>query len=157
MKKIILFFALFVFTVANIIAQEVVSTAGETQSISGYEISWTLGEPIIQTISSGSTILTQGFHQSKLTVTAIDELLVSDFGLKVYPNPTSEFIVIKINKLENNPAFSLYNLSGKLLQSQSIYATETQINLNEYASGTYLLKLNQEFNQPLQTFKIVKK
>jgi hypothetical protein len=155
MKNI--FIASFLFVLAeSLSAQEVISSAGETQSISGCEVNWTLGEPAIETISSGSIIFTQGFHQSKLTVTAIDELLVSDLELKVYPNPTTEFVVIQINQLNNKPAFSLYDLSGKLLQSQLISASETHVNLSEYASGTYLLKLNQNLQRPFQAFKIVK-
>jgi hypothetical protein len=155
MKKIILFFALFVFTAANTIAQEVVSTAGETNTITGYEVSWTLGEPVIQTISSGSTVLTQGFHQSKLTVTAIDELLVSDLELKVYPNPTQDFVTISLSKMPENLIYSVFDLSGKLLENNRISNLNTKIDMQHYSGGSYILKLKNK-NQLIQTFKIIK-
>lgn len=136
-------------------AQEVVSTAGETQNAGNYEISWTLGETVIETVSSGTTTLTQGFHQTKLTVTAIDEITTTD--LKVYPNPTSEFVIISSNKLDDKSSYSLFNLSGKLLENKIISTSETRVNLKNYASGTYLLKLQYKPNQSLQTYKIVKK
>jgi len=95
--KTFLIIYFFFFAAFFVSSQEVVSSAGETQTIPGIEISWTIGEPVIETVSSGSSVLTQGFHQTKLTVTTIDELLFSDLELKVYPNPTSEFVIISSN------------------------------------------------------------
>ena len=37
-------------------AQEVISSGGETQSASGYEISWTIGEPVIETFTGSTNI-----------------------------------------------------------------------------------------------------
>lgn len=156
MKQLIIMI-LFVVEAFSVSSQEVVSPAGETQTISGTEISWTIGEPVIETAASVSNILTQGFHQSKLTVTAIDELLSSDFKLKVYPNPTSEFVTIHFNKPDKNPVYSLLGLKGNLIETKTISSTETSVNLQNFASGTYLLKISGKNNTLLQTFKIVKK
>ena len=155
--KTIIILHLLVLATFFVSSQEVVSSAGETQTISGIEISWTIGEPVIETISSGSTVLTQGFHQSKLTVTAIDDVLISDFELKVYPNPTSEFVIIFANNPEDKSSYSLFDLNGKLLENKIISTSETRVNLKNYASGTYLLKLQYNSGQPLRTYKIVKK
>ena len=156
MKKIILTQLFFFFAIA-LFAQEVVSTAGETQKISGIEISWSLGEPVIETVSNGSAVLTQGFHQSKLSVTAIDELLFPDSDLKVYPNPTSELVTIHFSAPKKNLVYSLSDLTGRMLESKTLSTTETNINLKKYASGTYLLKINDKNAQSLQSFKIIKK
>ncbi|MBN2747510.1 MAG: T9SS type A sorting domain-containing protein [Bacteroidales bacterium] len=156
MKKIVIL-PLFILLTVWLSAQEVVSSAGETQTVPGYEVSWTLGEAVIETVSDGTSVLTQGFHQSKIIVTAIDELLVSGLEIKVYPNPTAEFVNIHLSNIEEEPVYSLFDFSGKLLESKAISNTETRVNLNEYASGTYVLRLNQNFGQPLQTFKIMKK
>jgi len=137
-------------------AQEVISSAGETQKISGYEISWTIGEPVIETISAGTIILTQGFHQSKLTITPATEFLFSDIELKVYPNPTNEFITIYINKIGDNLNYFLYDLAGKLLETKPIITTETKLLLQTRSSGTYILKVQRDEKETLQTFKIIK-
>jgi len=155
--KTIIILQLLVLAAFFVSSQEVVSSGGETQTISGIEISWTIGEPVIETISSGSTVLTQGFHQSKLTVTAIDDVLISDFELNVYPNPTSEFVIISSNNLDDKSSYSLFDLTGKLLENKIISTSETRVNLRNYASGTYLLKLQYNPIQPLRTYKIVKK
>lgn len=138
-------------------AQEVISVAGETQNISGYEISWTLGEPVIETVSTETTVLTQGFHQSKLTVTAIDELLVSDLELKVYPNPTTDFVIVHMGSTAINAGLSLFDFSGKLLQQYLLTEPDARLNLTAYASGTYILKIYQEDKTPVQSFKIIKR
>ena len=156
MKKLFLL-TLFIYTTTFLNAQEVVATSGETKSASGFEISWTIGEPVIQTFSSGATILTQGLHQTNLQVTPVNKLLLPNLEISVFPNPSSEFIVIRLNELPPSPKFALFNLSGKLISQKNIESTNTQLNLNEFAPGTYLLKIMQEKNQELQTFKIIKK
>lgn len=155
MKKIIILFT-FLIGFLGAIAQEVVSSAGETQRAGRYEISWTVGEPVIETISSDSHILTQGFHQTALTVTPVNEMVISSLELKVYPNPASENVIIQLNKLDNDPLFSLFTISGQLLVRKSILESETCINLKNYSSGSYLLKISQGTQMPLKTFKIIK-
>lgn len=156
MKQIILLITILLISV-TLTAQEVVSSGGETQSASGYEISWTIGEPVIETFTGGSNILTQGFHQSKLTVTPITEFLNSKIELKVFPNPTSDFILIQFNELIENSGYTLFELTGKILESKLITSTETKLDLKNYASGQYILKLTKNSTQPLQTFKIIKR
>ena len=56
-------------------AQEVVSSGGESQSVTGYQVSWTLGETVIETISSGGNRLTQGFQQPKLSLNHVTDLI----------------------------------------------------------------------------------
>jgi hypothetical protein len=69
MKKIIaIILALFITTAINTQAQEIISTNGSYNEFSGGSISWTMGEPIIETQSNGSNDLTQGFQQADLNV-----------------------------------------------------------------------------------------
>ena len=142
-------------TIAN--AQEVVSSAGETQTVSGYEVSWTLGEAVIETHTAGSNILTQGFHQTKLTITALEELSVSELEVKVYPNPTSEFVIVHFKGNDITSQYLLYDLSGKLLQQNLIAKNDTRIDMINYSNGAYILKLIDDNNHPIQHFKIVKR
>jgi len=151
---LVIIFCLLVTSVS--FAQEVVSSAGETQQASGYELSWTLGEPIILTLSAGSNILTQGFHQSKLVVTAINEpgLLVSE--LKVYPNPTSDYVMIHFNSELQDKQYSLFDMNGKMIRINPISDTDTRIDVSTLTSGTYLLYITTKSDR-IQSFKIVKK
>lgn len=155
-KRIILFFVLFVFAAANTIAQEVIATAGKAESSSDCQVSWTLGETVIETAEAGSSVLTQGFHQSKLTITAIDKITEAGFDLKVYPNPTQDFVIVHFSKLNGQPTYQLIDLNGKLIEQQKISTTDVKINMRSFAEGAYLLKLINKNQNQLQTFKIIK-
>ncbi len=153
-------FSLLIFTLFIVLAlgaQEVVSSGGETQKVSGYEVSWTIGEPVIETFSGSANILTQGFHQPKLSVTPISEFQNSGIELKVYPNPTSDFVIIQTNGLTENLRYLLFDINGKLLENELITSEKTKMNLKNYSGGQYVLKLICNSNQPVQNFKIIKR
>ncbi len=141
----------------NLYAQKVISANGGTANAAGHTVSWTIGEPVIATISDANNTLTQGFHQTKLTVTAINDIQVSGVEIKVYPNPTSDFVNVHFSKTLENPSYLLFDLSGKLLQQKNIESTDVKINMTSFAEGSYILKLNHRGSQSLQTFKIVKR
>ena len=61
-------FSLFFLSSTN--AQEVITTAGDYHSAASGSLSWTLGEVLTETYSTGLNSLTQGFNQSQLSATA---------------------------------------------------------------------------------------
>ncbi len=150
----ILFLLLFVAGSAT--AQKVISANGGMATAAGTQVSWTIGEPITATVSDGTTTLTQGFQQSKLTVTAVNEIQVSGVEIKVYPNPTSNYVTVHYSKVVEKPIYRLFDLSGRLIQQKNIESTDEKIDMTEYSGGSYILKLNSG-QQPLQTFKIIKR
>ena len=67
MKKIIIFLQIiFIVSVLNLHAQVILSTNGSYDTFQGGSISWTMGEPITETIGNSNNELTQGFHQTDL-------------------------------------------------------------------------------------------
>ena len=65
---------------------ELVSASGASfQNSSGY-ISYSIGEVLTSTLTSSSTILTQGFHQTRLR-TGVPVINQSEIGISVFPNP----------------------------------------------------------------------
>ncbi len=156
MKNLI---GLLVFTLlftGNLQAQKVVSANGGTATAAGTEVSWTIGEPITATVSDGTTTLTQGFQQSKLTVTAVNDIQVTGVEIKVYPNPTSNYVTVHFSKVMEKPAYFLFDLSGRIIEQKNIESTDAKIDMTRFAGGSYILKLNSG-QQPLQTFKIIKR
>ena len=137
-------------------AQEVVSSNGDSKSAAGYEVSWTVGEAVIATMIGSTNTLTQGFQQPRLTVTAVTDLLYPGLEIKVFPNPTQEFITIRFSEYIEDTRYSLYDLRGKLIENKLINAADTEIDLKKYASGQYILKLTNKSRQAIQTFQIIK-
>ncbi len=140
--------------VGTINAQEVISTQGDSYSNSSNTIDYTIGEPIIETVSDGNNDLTQGFHQTLLTVVGIEDLDVN-FSVNIFPNPTSEIVNLDIEKYEGI-IFHLFTLEGKLLNQAVLTEKKTTLNVADYPKGTYLLKLSTSGNQKIKTYKIIK-
>jgi len=139
-------------------AQEVISSAGNTYSDEEHKVSWTLGEPVIKTIKGANNILTQGFHQTNLTVTALDNLNFPGLELSVYPNPVKHILNIKASgsgdiKLQ----LRLFGIDGKQLLQKEVMNNLEEINMFPYAGGNYLLKISTTGDAPVRIFKIVKR
>ena len=130
-----------VFVQAQTLTPQVLSTAG-TSFVNGTNVlDWTLGEPATFTLDNGTNLLTQGFHQNDLLITQVENL-DNSFGVTVFPNPTADFVQIQFDKATDNNVIELFSVEGKLLLSETKNATNiSQINMSNYANGTYLLKI----------------
>ena len=91
MKKKTLLAGVFISSISLLSAQEVISTQGDSYDNGTNTIDFTIGEPVIETVSDGTNDATQGFHQTNLTITNIEDL-DANFSVNIYPNPTSEVI-----------------------------------------------------------------
>jgi hypothetical protein len=139
-----------------ICAQEVVSSSGSSFKNSTHQLNWTLGEPVIETFVSGQSVLTQGFQQSKLTITAIGQISENEFKLKIYPNPVSAELTVEIFDFEGIINFSLFDINGKLLSQKKGEKPIETIDMQPYLQGSYLLKVGSANGDHLQTYKVIK-
>lgn len=76
--------------------------------------------------------------------------------IKVYPNPTDDLVTIQFQN-DFKGSYILFDQLGKQIQTDSISSLETQISLEKYPSGIYLLVLSSDRDKPIQTYKILKK
>lgn len=136
-------------------AQEVVSSQGDSYSNANNTLDFTIGEPILETLTDGTNTLTQGFHQTLLTITNVKDFDV-DFDVNISPNPTTERVNLKIDKFEGLTLY-LFDITGKLLQEAIVTEKQTIVEVTDYPMGTYLLKLTGQENRSLKTYKIIKK
>lgn len=156
-------FVLFLTGTGTTTAQQVVSTAGDYTGNSAVQMSWTIGEVVTTTVNSEDNILTQGFHQSRITITAIDKLIDLGFGISAFPNPASESVILRFDHMPDKQTdwlgkdyyFQLYDLSGKLLIYKHIEDMETVILMASFIPSTYFLKIIKN-NKEIRTFKIIK-
>lgn len=137
--------------------QQVVSSAGNFYSNTSGSVSWTLGELAVETLSTANNILTQGFQQSRLTITGIGDLPILDYEIVVFPNPVSDHLIIRTDKEQHeNLYYQLYDLSGKIILQNKILESETTVTVNHLKSAVYLLRI-MEGNRQVRAFKVVKK
>jgi hypothetical protein len=138
-------------------AQQTTSVAGGDASGSGGYVSYTFGQTFYTTNTSLDGAITQGVQQPyEIYTLGIDDR--SDIILKclAYPNPTFDFIMLKIENIEiKDLSFQLFDISGKLLAYKNVESNETKIEMINYISDIYLLKVIQD-SEILKTFKIIK-
>lgn len=75
-------------------------------------------------------------------------------AIKLYPNPTTGTIRFEHAELLEGATYQLFDVFGKLLQTQPVSANGIQ--LGEYADGLYFVRILQN-NQIITTEKIIKK
>jgi hypothetical protein len=151
-----LFFLFFLLCFGTIQAQQITTSAGDFNSNTAGSVSWTLGECVTNTYVGTNFVLTQGFQQSKLLITSIKDVSRNSLVLSIYPNPTSDFVLLKVTpESSKNLRYMLFDMNGKLLSEEKVTDSETKIPFNYLTAGTYLLKLITN-GQEMQVYKIVK-
>jgi len=127
------------------ISQNVVASGGDTHQNTIGLVSFTVGETVTETVQN-TTIITQGFHQTNLTITIVEEN--PKFDITVYPNPTTDFFNIS-NKTPDTK-LQLVDISGQVL----LETYEDEIDLTDYAVGHYILVVSNTASTSV--YKIIK-
>ncbi len=140
------------------ISPQVIGSAGTHYAAGNAQLSWTVGELVITTVSNGSNIITQGFHQTLLTATAVEEQTEAGINVNVFPNPTQDVLNVNIVNNLKDLQMELFDMNGKLLQAREIGAAEgtVQINMTEYARANYLLRVYAVDGSVNYTYKVQK-
>ena len=160
MKKPLLFFLVLLFWglgYSQSVSPQVTASAGEHFSGTNAQLSWTIGETMIETYVNGSNQLTQGFHQTNLMITAVNDLAES-FQVKVFPNPATDVLNIEWSEITDPLNLNLFDATGKqlLLQKALDQTMPKTLDLSGYATGNYLLHLSNSDGETLKIFKILK-
>ncbi len=147
---------LLLFFPVEIFGQEVLSTGGGHFSNTSIQMSWTLGEPIIETIENSGTILTQGMHQPNLKITAVGELAGLDVEILAYPNPAKDFLHLRVESTKQEAfSYRLYGAGGELKTAGELSGNQATISMQGYVPASYFLKVADKENV-FKTFKIIK-
>lgn len=137
------------------ISQEVVVASGSYHKNGSASISWSLGELAIHTLKTNESIITQGFQQTKLTVTSVDEIPGIRMIVSAFPNPVQENINLKVDGEIVNLKYAVYDLNGRLLRQGSFDSNPLVVPFYELKSGIYFIRIVKA-GAEIQTFKIIK-
>lgn len=153
MKRHCFTIAAALFSVSTI-AQELVSTAGGVQESENARLSYSVGEPISETLA-GSATLTQGFQQAELLSTEVPEFS-SDLDFALYPNPCLHNLFLKTSE-PGRYEIEIIDLSGKVvLNQQSEFSTVSVLDVTPLNSGMYVLQIRDVQNKSLQVMQFQK-
>ena len=158
---IILFFFCTAVIQAQSLSPQVISTAGGYAVGSGISLSYTVGELSVQTYSSGSLILTEGFQQPLDIGTFNPEKPYFDLEVRTWPNPVSQNLQLQISSdIRQDLILETYDLSGRIQMIHQIdatlYAEPYSIDFSNLARGAYIIKIRSADKSLQRIVKIQK-
>ena len=140
-------------------AQATIPAAGGNASGSVGRVSYTLGQMVYTAHTGATGSVAQGVQQSyEISVETGLEYTKINLVVSAYPNPTTDYLILTVKDFELSTlplSFSLYDINGKLLQTEKIEGSETRIVMSGLVSNIYLVKVVQG-NKEAKTFKIIK-
>lgn len=137
--------------------QTITATGGQTYS-SGGSVSYTIGQIDYTTNAGTNGSVAQGVQQPYeiSVVSGIEEANGINLICTAYPNPTSEYVMLKIENYKTEKLiYWLYDINGKLILNKKIESAETILALSDLPNAIYMLKITEN-KKELKTFKIVK-
>jgi len=129
-------------------AQESVNATGGDASGSGGSVSYSVGQVAYQTYTRTNGSVSEGVQQPYeiSVVTGLEEAKGINFVVSAYPNPTTDYLTLSINdNVQTRHAlsqlsFQLYDMNGKLLQSEKITGNQTSIVMSKEVKTFKIIK-----------------
>jgi len=151
----------FTFSLSTLMAQETIPATGGNASGSGGTVSYSVGQVVYTTNTGANGSVAQGVQQAFeiSVVTGIEEAKGINLVVSAYPNPTTDFLILKVDASASlsikSLSYQLFDMNGKLLQNKKIEGNETSIVMSNLVPATYFVKVT-EGNKEVKTFKIIK-
>ena len=163
-----IFFALFFILAtprvhAQTLERQVIGAAGIFQTAGWGSLSATTGESVINTFSTSSVILTQGFQQPLVSDLNVNAITANNITLSIFPDPAADLINVTINTDVPGKHYSvnMFDLLGQLVKLpfrdlSSGMNTKLIFDLRAITNGTYFIQIVDEHNARVKTLKFIK-
>lgn len=134
--------------IAQIVERQVIGTTGAKHFNTGsHQIAYTVGEPVIGSLSDSIVAITQGFHQTTVVDIGFPESIHFN-DIIIYPNPVSSILSIRFeNDIRKSDVWiEIIDLSGKelireSLSTNNIVEKTIQYDLTDLPAAPYILRL----------------
>lgn len=139
-------------------AQETIGSAGQNDKVSKAQVSWNLGETIVDHGNTSSGSVTQGYEQPGFTITSIELInKQSQITAVIFPNPVVNDLNIELNGLDGQVVLlKVYDAQGKLVLETSTNQKSTHLDLSTFSGSTYHLTLHSENTYYFEKFSLIK-
>ncbi len=157
---------LFYFCSLKLYSQPFPSVVCATGNLSNDFVYYNLGDILTTTLSSNSSILTQGFIQltsADAVVVTINEKSENFIKTSVYPNPFDNTITLQIKNLDSqNPIIQIVDILGRAvpytfnIESTNPNEKKYFINTSSFKSGSYFIQviIQQQVVEIIKTIKL---
>lgn len=149
---------LFGFGIISLQAQDAKLSSGGEAVGTGGSVSYSVGQVVYTTQSGTNGSVVQGVQQAFeiSVVQGIKERKDISLGCIAYPNPTTDYLNLKIGNTSKSMSYELSDISGKQISKAELKNDKTIIKMNQLMPAIYFVKVFDD-NQIIKTFKIVKK
>ncbi len=147
---------------AQSLDRQVIGSTGGYEEQGGYSLSFTVGEPVVETAITGSLLLTQGFQQPDDITVGINDVVKLEMNYSIFPNPTANQLTVQLSADEVVEVYiSLHDMLGKELSqlNRTVLVdgvTQQHYDLSNLAAANYMLTLSDKKGNLLGQFKIQK-
>lgn len=140
---------------AQIHSPSVIASGGDYFETGSSSFSITIGEPVIETVTSGTVILTQGFQQPHFFAVSAETMPENESSIDVFPQPAIDILTIKQNEINETLAYVLTDVTGKSIMSGNLFEPTSSIDVSRLSPGIYLL-IVQGKQYDSKIFRIIK-
>ncbi len=159
MKKLSLNYASFLLILitncTDFYAQKGIVVSGANVSTSSGSISSSIGQVDYQSSFTDNNHVSEGMQQPYEITEILSTKKMLQLEIKLYPNPTSDIVIIEIIDLPKNTIkYELTDIEGRLIYKGMLYGSNS-ISLKEVIPSTYILRVFDNKSSQ-KTFKIIK-
>ncbi len=125
---------------AQSLERQTIASAGDYTLSLGTIIQETIGQPYsTQTFNNSELSYRPGFEQPALSL----ELIASNLTLKLFPNPTSDFINMTTPEVIENVTIRICDNNGKLVMNRNIGQLKSyQVDCAQFLNGLYMITIS---------------
>ncbi len=140
-------------------AQADIVPVGGTAAGSGGSMTYTVGQTAVQQADGNGRYIIEGVQQPyEIQTVGVNNYPGITLDATVFPNPTRQAVRLRIANYaipDGGLTAQLYDANGQLLRLFTVSTLESEIDLEQYPSATYQLRV-MDNKTLLKTFKIVK-
>ena len=143
----------------NLVAQYgILSTGASIQNTNG-SISNSIGQPAYKNAVGSNNSSCEGLQQPFILITGIEEHDAGNISFDVYPNPSSDKLILILKDTISNSktyTYQLINIAGKIINEGAIYKNQTlAIDVTQLSTGQYQLMVYKD-KELIKSNKIIK-
>ncbi len=155
-KKILVSIVFLLLGFKELYAQESSVSTGGVATGTGGTSSYSAGQIFFTNNTGTAGSVAQGVQQAyEISIVLGENELTINLGLNVYPNPTTNFLTLKV-KNTTNISYQLFDIQGRIIGSKKVIDNTTTVEMENLPTAIYFLRVFEN-NQVVKIFKIIKK
>jgi hypothetical protein len=137
------------------IAQESITSSGNTTNNTSGNVSYSVGQPFYIESKGSNGSSTNGVQQTYLISDVSTTEIIPNISFNIFPNPTIDLVTIQVNSSTQDPiSYELFDETGRIIEKGSFIEIENKMSFINYVNGNYLLKLKS--NGKSKSYNIIK-